>query len=176
MPLFMPVFLLTELRGLVESSIGTYLDSAGETSRSIGTLSGVPFAGFFWTAPADGEIRRVLWKISSGADGDNFHAEHWAVSGNSPSFQIGNDTPAVVAANGWNTYSWSSPYPAIVSGTRYCSVLVSDGGDGNFTAHSDNASFGSDRDASAITSLDQTAGIDGFNNDWTVELVVATRG
>jgi hypothetical protein len=161
------------IRELIESSLGTYLDTAGPTSRALGVAAGIPIGGFFWTAPADGELRRARWTIASGADGANFHAEHWSVSGDNPSAQISVDTPGVAATNGVNTYTWATAIP-IVSGTRYCCVLVSDGGDGNFTAHDNNASFGSDRDASAITSLDQTAGIDGFNNDWTVEIVVAT--
>jgi hypothetical protein len=160
--------------GLSESSLGTFADAIS-TTRVIGTAGSILVAGFFFTPSASGEIRRAIWEIGSGADAANFHCELWSVSGNNPLSQIGSDSDAVAAVNGDNTYTWADPRPAITGGTEYCCVIVSDGGDGNFNTVANNASYGSDRDATTITSLNKTSGIDGANEDWRVEIVVATQ-
>lgn len=158
------------VRGLVETAFGT----AGDTNagnRSYGSVAGVPYAGFFFTAPGTGEFRQAVWNCSSGANAGNIHGEFWSVSGNNPGAQIGADTANVAVANGDNTFVFANL--PIVGGTRYCCVLVSTGGNGNFLTKVNNVSYGSDRDASAITGLDQTAGIDGFNEDWAVTITCA---
>lgn len=158
-------------RKLQEYSFGTYLNAV-QSNRGVGPATGLTVAGFFFTAPNSGEIRRVIWEITSGGDGANFHNELWSVSGNNPLAQIGSDTPTVAAANGDNVFVWASPRPHLVKGREYCCVLVSTGGDGNFTTVAPVAAFGSDRHTGTITSLNKTNDI-GVSEDWRVEVVAA---